>query len=93
MDWASIVERNRERMLAVIAPLLAVLGFDLRRSAEMPRHFYRSLILLLRPAESAARRLIVMAARGLVLTLRRGASRAFPKSLAAAIPSALPHSA
>jgi hypothetical protein len=82
MDWDQIVERNRERLLAVLAPLLAVLGFDPRRRLEMPRHFYRSWLLLLRPAESAVRRLIVMAARGIVVKLRLGASRAFPAGLA-----------
>jgi hypothetical protein len=82
MDWDQIVERNRERLIAVLAPLLAVLGFDPRRRLEMPRHFYRSWLILLRPAESAVRRLIVMAARGIVMKLRRGASRAFPAGLA-----------
>jgi hypothetical protein len=80
MDWDQIVERNRERLLAVLAPLLAVLGFDPRRRQEMPRHFYRSWLLLLRPAESAVRRLIVMAARGLAMKL--GAARGFPAGLA-----------
>jgi hypothetical protein len=82
MDWPLIVERNRERLLAVLAPLLAVLGFDPRRRLEMPRHFYRSWLILLRPAESAVRRLIVMAARGIVMKLKLGASRAFPAGLA-----------
>jgi hypothetical protein len=80
MDWDQIVERNRERLLAVLAPLLAVLGFDPRRRLEMPRHFYRSWLILLRPAESAVRRLIVIAARGIIVRL--GASRAFPAGLA-----------
>jgi hypothetical protein len=80
MDWDQIVERNVERLLAVLAPLLAVLGFDHRRRLEMPRHFYRSWLILLRPAESAVRRLIVMAARGLVVKL--GAARGFPAGLA-----------
>ena len=80
MDWDQIVERNRERLLAVLAPLLAVLGFVPRRRLEMPRHFYRSWLLLLRPAESAVRRLIVMAARGVVVRL--GAARGFPAGLA-----------
>jgi hypothetical protein len=82
MDWDQIVERNRERLIAVLAPLLAVLGFDPRRRLEMPRHFYRSWLILLRPAESAVRRLIVMAARGIVVKLKLGASRAFPAGLA-----------
>lgn len=78
MNWDDIVEANRKRIIAAIAPLLAVLGFDPRRQGEMPRHFHRALILLLRPAESAARRLIVMAARGLVAKLRLRVSCAFP---------------
>jgi hypothetical protein len=56
--------------LAALAPLLAVLGFDPRRRLEMPRHFYRSWLILLRPAESAVRRIIVMAARGIVVKLK-----------------------
>jgi hypothetical protein len=80
MDWDQIVGRNRERLLAVLAPLLAVLGFDPRRRQEMPRHFYRSWLILLRPAESAVRRLIVMAARGIAVKL--GAARGFPAGLA-----------
>ncbi|MEQ1950835.1 hypothetical protein [Mesorhizobium sp. CN2-181] len=35
----------------------------------LPRHLYRAILKLLRPAESAVRRLIVVAARGLVVTL------------------------
>jgi hypothetical protein len=80
MEWDQIVESNRERLLAVLAPLLAVLGFDPRRRQEMPRHFYRSWLILLRPAESAVRRLIVMAARGIIVRL--SASRVFPAGLA-----------
>jgi hypothetical protein len=80
MDWEMIVERSRERLLAVLAPLLAVLGFDARRRLEMPRYFYRSWLILLRPAESAVRRLIVMAARGIIVKL--GAARGFPAGLA-----------
>ena len=81
MDWDTIIERNRGRILLAIAPLLAVLGFDPRRRGEMPRHFHRALIALLRPAESAVRRLIIIAARGIVLKLRLAAGRAFPKGL------------
>jgi hypothetical protein len=35
----------------------------------LPRHLYRAILLLLRPAESAVRRLIIAAARGIVVTL------------------------
>ena len=89
MDWPMIVERNRERLLIAIAPLLAVLGFDQRRREEVPRHFHRALIALLRPAESAVRRLIIIAAIGIVVKLRIGASRAFPAGLAERLKKAL----
>ena len=82
MDWPLIIERNRERLLIVLAPLFAVLGFDPRR-ADLPRHLYRALLITLRPAESAVRRLIIIAARGLVATLGAArAARAFPLGLA-----------
>jgi hypothetical protein len=72
MDWPLIIERNRDRLLAVLAPLFAILGLDPRtgldpRRADLPRHLYRALLIILRPAESAVRRLIIIAARGLVL--------------------------
>jgi hypothetical protein len=82
MDWPLIIERNRERLLAVLAPLFAVLGFDPRR-ADLPRHLYRALLITLRPAESAVRRLIIIAARGLIVKLGAArAARAFPAGLA-----------
>jgi hypothetical protein len=84
MDWDMIIERNRERLLAVLAPLFAILGLDPRtgfdpRRSDLPRHMYRALLITLRPAESAVRRLIIIAARGIVLKLR--AARAFPSGL------------
>ena len=78
MNWDEIIERNRERLLLAIAPLLAVLGFDQRRREEVPRHFHSFLITLLRPAKSAVRRLIIIAAIGIVVKLRLGASKGFP---------------
>ena len=89
MNWDEIIERNRERILLAIAPLLAVLGFDQRRREEVPRHFHSFLITLLRPAESAVRRLIIIAAIGIVVKLRLGASRAFPAGLAHRLKKAL----
>ena len=37
----------------------------------LPRHLHRAVLRLLRPAEAAVRRLVIVAARGLVLELRR----------------------
>jgi hypothetical protein len=38
-------------------------------TSTLPRQFHRAILLLLRPAESAARRLIIAAARGVVVEL------------------------
>lgn len=71
MDWELIREGNAERLRGILAMLLAMAGLaDSRKT--LPRRLHRAilrLLRLLRPAESAARRLIVVAARGLVVTL------------------------
>ncbi len=80
MDWPTIIERNAERLIAVLTELFVMAGFGRGGTALLPRNVCRALLILLRPAESAARRLIVMAARGLVVTLRP--ARAFPSGTA-----------
>ena len=83
MDWDQIIERNCERLVAVLTELFAMAGFGLGGAAFLPRHVCRAILALLRPAESALRRLIVIAARGIVVKLREaGVSRAFPKGTA-----------
>jgi hypothetical protein len=42
---------------------------EVKPRTTLPRHLHRAVLRLLRPAESAARRLIIIAARGLVVTL------------------------
>ena len=66
-----------------------MLGFDQRRREEVPRHVHHFLITPLRPAESAVRRLIIIAAIGIVVKLRLGASRAFPAGLGERLKMAL----
>jgi hypothetical protein len=83
MDWAMAIERNSEALFRVVASLVAMVrvrGGGV--AALLPRDVYSAALILLRPAESAVRRLIIMAARGLVLKLRLSASRAFPAGLA-----------
>ena len=83
MDWNGIIERNAERLVAVLTELFAMAGFGRGGTAFLPRHVCRAILALLRPAESALRRLIVIAARGLVVKLRDGGvSRAFPRGTA-----------
>jgi hypothetical protein len=66
MNWALAIERNRTALLAVVAAIIAMIG---GREAGGPvlRAVRNAAFALLRPAESACRRLIVIAARGLVL--------------------------
>jgi hypothetical protein len=83
MDWAMAIERNSEALFRVVATLVAMVrvrGGGV--AALLPRDVYSAALILLRPAESAVRRLIIMAARGIVVKLKLGGSRAFPAGLA-----------
>jgi hypothetical protein len=83
MDWARAIERNSEALFRVVASLVAMVrvrGGGV--AAFLPRDIYAAALILLRPAESAVRRLIIMAARGLVVKLKLSAARAFPAGLA-----------
>jgi hypothetical protein len=66
MNWALAIERNRTALLAVVAAIIAMIGGREARG-PMLRAVRNAALALLRPAESACRRLIVIAARGLVL--------------------------
>ena len=68
MDENAPIDRNREalkRILATLVGMAAMAG----GGATLPRHLYRAILRLLRPAESAARRLIIAAACGIVVAL------------------------
>jgi hypothetical protein len=68
MDWNAAIEKHREALKCILAALVAMAGLADGRKT-LPRHLYRAVLRLLRPAEAAARRLIIVAARGLVVTL------------------------
>ncbi len=81
MDWTMAIERNREALKRVLAGLLVMArltggnravpgaGYPLPTASTLPRTLYRAILRLLRPAEAAARRLVIVAARGLSGTL------------------------
>lgn len=84
MDWNAAIDRNRQALLDVLAALLAMAGFaaaprkspvsptadcPLPTAATIPRHLHRAVLRLLRPAEAAVRRLVIVAARGLAVAL------------------------
>ena len=76
MDWDLAIKRNSEALVEIVADLFAMLGLALTdRAARLPWPTYRAVLRVLRPAESALRRLIVVAARGLVVSPAPSRSR------------------
>jgi hypothetical protein len=74
-----LIERNSERLFTVVAALVAMVrvhGGGI--AAFLPRDIYSAAMILL---QSAVRRLIIIAARGLALKLRPGSVHAFPSGL------------
>jgi hypothetical protein len=70
MDWELAIKRNSEALKGIIVTLFAMLGLaGTETVARIPQDLHRAVLRLLRPAESAVRRLIVIAARGLVVKL------------------------
>ena len=68
MDWDHAIKRNSEVLAGIVDDLFLMLG--LVGDATVSRiswPAYRAVLRVLRPAESALRRLIVVAARGLVV--------------------------
>ena len=67
-DWRRAIERNSEELCVIAARLIVIAGIQAGRTvSSLPRHLlYLRILAMLRPAEYAARRLIVMAACKLV---------------------------
>lgn len=68
MDWAYAIERHREPLLRIVAALFGMIGLtELNAVERLSWPVYRMVLRVLRPAEAAVRRLIVVAARGMVV--------------------------
>jgi hypothetical protein len=81
MPLSTHIEVHRQTLLAIITTLFALAGFTPTRASQSIPHKLRLEILrTLRPAEAALRRLIVIAARGLIL--KPGQPRTMPPGLA-----------
>ena len=74
-DWDLAIKRNSEALKGIIETLFAMLGDA--TVGRIPHPLHRAVLRVLRPAESAVRRLIVIAARGLVV--KPVPSRPMPK--------------
>ena len=78
MDWDLAIKRNSKALKGIIEVLFTLLGLDGTDAASrIPRSLHSAVLGVLRPAESAVRRLIVIAARGLVVKV--APSRPMPK--------------
>ncbi|MCI5077247.1 hypothetical protein [Oricola sp.] len=64
-DWQAAIDRNREALLRIVAVLFVRAGLDEGGADQVTRRAWRIILRVLRPAESAARRLIVIAARSI----------------------------
>ncbi|MGL4490032.1 MAG: hypothetical protein ACRCU5_11385, partial [Rhizobiaceae bacterium] len=68
MNWQIAIDKNREALLSIIIVLMNSLGLVKGGMlTTLPFHIYRKTLYILRPAEAAVRRLIIMAAYELEL--------------------------
>ncbi len=67
MEGLLAIEHNRDALKRIVAALVALMDFAV--GATLPRHLLRSILRLLRPAEAAARRLVIALARGIAVTM------------------------
>ncbi len=65
MNWLLAIARNRTALLSVVAAIVTLLGGRDAAAGPITRRLRNAVLALLRPAESATRRLIVISARGL----------------------------
>jgi hypothetical protein len=80
MDWAVAIERNQSALARILAGLLLLAGYaEGSVAARLDSFIYRSALRTLRPLESAVRRLIVIAARGLKVDLPPDRPKPRPK--------------
>ncbi len=89
MDWAGAIEINHSALSRIVAALVAMLELAGRAAADrLPLPLYRAVVRVLFPAESAVRRLIVIAARGVVVKVpvSRPKPHPTPKGLAITAP-------
>ena len=81
MDWANVIESNQAALTRIVAMLIAMVEMGTGGMVvRLPPSLYRAVSRMLLPTESAVRRLIAMAARG--LKVKPTPARPMPKGLA-----------
>jgi hypothetical protein len=78
MDWVRAIEINRAALARIVGALVSLLAAQ-GGAARVPLPVYQLIARVLYPAESAVRRLIVIAARGLEVSVPP--ARPMPKGL------------
>ncbi len=80
MDWDRVIERNQAALIRIVAMLIAMVEMGTGTMALLlPPSLYRGVSRMLLPTESAVRRLIAIAARG--LKVKPALIRPMPKGL------------
>jgi len=75
INWRGGIEKNRTALLRIVEMLFALIGLDGNAAiATLPRCTRNYVLRILRPAEAAARRLIIIAGREVVVSTRPCAS-------------------
>ncbi len=81
MDWDRVIERNQEALIRIVAMLIAMVEMGSGGMvALLPPSLYNAVSRMLLPTESAVRRLIAIAARG--LKVKPALIRPMPQGLA-----------
>lgn len=79
MDWPLIIDRNRDALLRLLAVVFAMAGVAQGAVIQvLPRAVRTEIWGVLRPAEAAFRRLLVVAVVALEITAGGGSARAAP---------------
>ncbi|HTV70954.1 MAG TPA: hypothetical protein VMF90_20690 [Rhizobiaceae bacterium] len=68
VNWSAVIEGNHGVLKRVLSELIAMAA-PREGAPTLPRPLHTAILRILRPAEAAARRLIVVMARGIVVTL------------------------
>ncbi len=80
MDWPKVIERNQAALIRIVAMLIAMVEMGSGAMVErLPPSLYHAVSRMLLPTESALRRLIAIAARG--LKVKPPPVRPMPKGL------------
>ncbi len=80
MDWTNVIERNQAALTRIVVMLIAMVEMGTGGMvALLPPSLYRAVSRMLLPTESAVRRLITIAARG--LKVKPAFARPMPQGL------------